>query len=293
MASLPLVAQANRANTAARTAAALDRVQAASAFSEQDFHTQVDSDLGEQMPVSAAAGGVGAYAIGDVGLYYSSNPTYSNKGGKGDMYFVARGGGGIHPNVTGGLYLDAHVSQDVFQYSQLSSLNFSRFNAGGGLDYVFEDLGQLTASVRYEYERYLDGGNLAEFYVNNAVTAALTKQFLLNDTQALQLGAQASISLTAYPSIARRDGYDFWIGWRWRILEPLELQTYYVATLYYYPNEPRTDVTQNVGGSLTYYLTQWARVSASAGFGGNVSTDSYFSYTVVNLGGALSLDFRF
>lgn len=293
MASLPLAAQANRATTAARTAASLDRVQAASSFADQDFHAQAASDLGEQQPVSAAAGGVGAYVIGDTGLYYTSNPTYSSNGGQGDMYFVARGGGGIHPNVSGGLYLDAHVSQDVFQYAQFSSLNFSRFNAGGGLDYVFEDLGQLTASVRYEYERYLDGGSLSEFYVNNAVTAALTKQFLLNDTQALQLGAQASISLTAYPSIARRDGYDFWIGWRWRILEPLELQTYYVATLYYYPNEPRTDVTQNVGGSLTYYFTQWAKVSASAGFGGNASTDSYFNYTVVNLGGALSLDIRF
>ena len=40
---------------------------------------------------------------------------------------------------------------------QFSSLNFNYFNAGGGLDYVFENLGQLTASIRYEYQRYLDG----------------------------------------------------------------------------------------------------------------------------------------
>ena len=74
------------------------------------------------------------------------------------MYFVGGGGAGIRPNLIGGLYLDGHVSEQVFQYAQFSSLNFSYFNAGGGLDYVFENLGQLTASVRYEYQRFLDGG---------------------------------------------------------------------------------------------------------------------------------------
>lgn len=287
-----LQAQATRADTAARTASTLDRVETASTY-KKDFSTQADSDLGERLPVSAASGGFGAYVLGDAGLYYTSNPTLASGGGKGDMYFVARGGGGIHPNISGGLYLDAHVSQEVFQYAQFSSLNFSRFNAGGGLDYVFEDLGQLTASLRYEYERFLDGRQLAEFYVNNAITAGLTKQFLLNDVHSIQMGGHASISITAYPSIARRDAYDFWVGWRWRILPPLELQTFYIVSLYYYPNEPRSDVTQNVGGSLSYYFTPWAKVTAGGGFGGNASTDSYFNYTVVNLGGTLGLDFRF
>jgi hypothetical protein len=292
-AAAPIWAQASRADTASRTAASLERVQSATTFSSTDFSTQADFDLGERQAVSAASGGIGAYVIGDAGLYYTSNPTLASGGSSGDMYFVARGGGGVHPNISGGLYLDAHVSQEVFQYARYSSLNFSRFNAGGGLDYVFEDLGQLTASVRYEYERFLDGRQLAEFYVNNALTAGLSKQFLLNDVHSIQLGVNTAFSLTAYPTYARRNSYDFWVGWRWRIIEPLELQTYYIASLYYYPNEPRTDVTQNIGTTLSYYITTWAKVSAGASFGGNASSDSYYNYTVVNLGGMLSLDFRF
>lgn len=287
-------AQTSRADTAARTAATLGRTQAAQATAATtEYQMQAESDLGEQMPVSAKSGGLGAYLLGDTGLLYTSNPSLANGGGAGDMYFYARGGAGIHPNIAGGLYLDGHVQQEVFQYATFSSLNFTRFNAGGGLDYVFEELGQLTVWVRYEYDRYLDGDTLDEFFVNNSLVTGLGKEFLINDTMAIQAGWQAALSLTAEPSDARRNQYDFWAGWRWRILEPLELQTYYILSLFYYPSGDRVDVTQNVGGSLNFYLTQWARISATASFGANNSTDSYFDYTVVNAGGSLGLDIRF
>ena len=254
---------------------------------------EAEYDLGEQLPVGASGGGFGLYALADTGLYYTSNPSLANGGGRGDMYFFARGGAGARPHIVEGLYLDAHFSQEVFQYAHFSSLNFTRMGAGGGLDYVFDQWGGLTASVRYEYERYLNGGNLKEFYVNNAIQFGLSKEFILNDVHAIQAGWQSAISVAAEPSYARRNEHDFWLGWRWRLADPLELQTYYILSLYYYPGENRTDVTNNVGSALHYSFTPWARLTGSASFGANNSTDSYFDYTVVNLGGALSLDFRF
>jgi len=291
-------AQTSRADTASRTAGTLARSQAAQSTATttavSNYQAQAESDLGEQLPVSAKSGGLGAYLIGDTGLVYTSNPSLSSGGGQGDMYYYARGGAGIHPNLVGGLYLDGHVQQEIFQYATFSSLNFNHFNAGGGLDYVFDQFGQLTAWVRYEYDRYLDGDSLDEFFVNNSLVTGLGKEFLLNDTMAIQAGWQAAISLTAQPTIARRNEYDFWLGWRWRILEPLELQTYYILSLFYYPNDGgRVDATQNVGGSLSLHLTRWAKVTASASFGANNSTNSTFNYTVVNAGGSLGLDFRF
>ena len=172
-------------------------------------------------------------------------------------------------------------------------MNFNYFNAGGGLDYVFEGLGQLTASVRYEYQRYLDSGSLEEFYVNNALTTALYKQFQINDVMWIQTGWLGSFSLTAYPASARRHENDFWLGWRWRILTPLELQTYYILSLFYYPQGGRVDITNNIGAGLSLFVTRWARLTASAGFGANNSTDSFFDYIVVNAGGTLTLDVRF
>lgn len=282
----------SRADTASRTAAGQMRVQAAEGTTG-GLVSEAESDIGERQPVGAAAGGFGAYLIGDAVLSYTSNPYLKNNPGQGDMYFVARGGFGVHPNIAGGLYADAHVTNEVYQYSHFSDLNFYRLSAGGGFDYVFESLGQLTASVRYEYERYLDGGTFSEFYVNNAINVSLAKEFVLNDIHAIQVGWQGSFSVTAIPAVARRNAYDFWVGHRWRIIERLELQTYYVVTIYNYPNDSRTDLTQNVGGTLVYAFTNWARVSANAGFGANNSTNSFFDYTVVNVGGTVGVDIRF
>jgi hypothetical protein len=285
--------QDTRAETAPRTAA-LERAQAAMGVVDLRV-AQAEADLGlqEGIPVAAAPSPLGPYIIGNAGLFYTSNPSLSKDGGRGDLYFVGGGGAGLRPHLAGGLFLDAHVSDLVFQYAQFSSLNFNYFNAGGGLDYVFENLGQLTASVRYEYQRYLDGGTLDEFYVNNALTTALFKQFQIIDTMAIQLGWLGSFSLTATPSSARRHENDFWLGWRWRLLTPLELQTFYILSLFYYPHDSRLDVTQNVGVALTLSLTRWASLTASTGFGANNSTDSFFDYTVVTAGGTLALDVRF
>jgi hypothetical protein len=280
--------QDTRADAASRTAAALGRTQAAT-----EVAAQADAELGTLQPIRPRPSLLGAYLIGNASLYYTSNPSLSNDGGRGDMYFVGGGGVGIRPNLIGGLYLDGHVSDQVFQYATFSSLNFNYFNAGGGLDYVFENLGQLTASIRYEYQRYLDGDTLNEFYVNNALTLGLYKAFQIHDAMWIQTGWLGSLSLDAQPSSARRHEYDFWVGWRWRILTPLELQTYYILSLFHYPQDSRFDVTHNVGAALTLSLTRWARLSAGANFGANNSTESFFDYTVVNVGGTFSLDFRF
>jgi hypothetical protein len=171
---------------------------------------------------------------------------------------------------------------------------FQLFQRRRRTDYVFANLGDLTASIRYEYERYLDGDSLDEFYVNNALTFSLWKEFPLTQNFSLQAGWQAAISLSAEPASARFDEFDFWLGSRWRLLKPLELQTFYILSLFYYPQgDTRTDVTNTVGAALSLDLTNWARLIGSTSFSANNSTNSFFEYTVVNVGGILSLDFRF
>lgn len=290
-------AQDARVNAATRTAS-FEQTQEAAAVSRTvatsgETTDQVDLDLGQQQAVGEGQRSLGIYFSGNSSLYYTSNPSLSETPGRGDMYFVATGAAGIYPNIAGGLYLDAHFTQSVFQYARFSSLDFTVMNAGGGLDYVFQSLGQLTASVRYEYQRYLNGDTLNEFFVNNAITIGLSKQFLLSETQSLQLGWQSAFSVTAYPSSARFNEHDFWIGWRWRLIDPLEFQAYYILSLYYYPSSERTDATNNFGAALNLYITRWLRLTASAGFGVNGSTDPQFNYTTANAGGSLGLDFRF
>jgi hypothetical protein len=150
---------AARTSAASRTAAALDRAQAAPEVAGTSL-VQAEADLGTQELIRERPSQLGAYLIGNTGLFYTSNPSLSNEGGRGDLYFVGGGGAGLRPNVTGGLYLDGHVSDQVFQYAQFSALNFNYFNAGGGLDYVFGGLGShepsnfATVVKRYIKQRF-------------------------------------------------------------------------------------------------------------------------------------------
>ena len=271
----------------------LERAEAATRA--PDVLSQTDADLGELVPVPPKAFGLNPYLIGTAGLNYTSNPQLSNTGGPGELYFVEGGGAGIRPKLIGGLYLEGHLSELVYQYAQLSSLNFNYFNAGGGFDYVFANLGDLTASSRYEYERFLDGDSLDEFFVDHALTFSLYKEFPFNDKFSFQAGWQATISLAAQPAEARFHEFDFWVGSRWWILKPLELQTFYILSLFYYPQgaASRTDLTNTVGAALALRLTSWARLTASTSFSANNSTNSFFAYTVVNAGGTLTLAVRF
>jgi hypothetical protein len=180
----------------------LQRTQAATRAPEQ-YVLQAEADFGELIPARTTAFGLNPYLIGIAGLNYTSNPSLSNNRGRGDLYFVGGGGAGIYPKLVGGLYLDGHVSDLVYQYAHFSSLNFNYFNAGGGLDYVFENLGDLTASIRFEYERYLDGGSLREFFVNNSLTFSLYKDFPLTRNFAFRrAGRRQFRSLPSQPKRA-------------------------------------------------------------------------------------------
>lgn len=186
------------------------------------------------------------------------------------------------------------MTQEVFEYARFSDLDFLKFSAGGGLDWVIPGTDGLTASVKYKYERFLDSGTFDEFFVNNAIDVGLAKEFLLSDIHALQVGWKSSFAVWAEPDYVRRDEHTFWVGWRWRILDPLELQVYDFLSLYYYPNMgSRFDVTNYTGASLNLALTHWAQLSASAGFAVNSSTQSIFNYTAANVGGTLGLAISF
>ncbi len=286
---------AQRQDTAARTAQTLDRTQAAANLDSSTADVeQADTDLGEQQTLETSTGALGLYGSAETGLFYTSNANLTPNNGEGDMYFFARGAAGLRPHLGGGLYLDGFVSQEVFTYARFSSLDFLRFSTGGGLDYVIPGTNGLTASVKYKYERFLDTDSYDEFYVNNAIDVGLAKEFALNDIHAIQVGWKSSFSVYAEPEVTRRDEHTLWVGWRWRIIEPLELQVYDFVSLYYYPNvSGRFDLTNFSGASLNLAVTSWARLSASAGFAVNGSTQSIYNYTAANVGGSLSLNISF
>jgi hypothetical protein len=74
---------AARTSAASRTAAALDRAQAAPEVAGISL-VQAEADLGTQELIRERPSQLGAYLIGNAGLFYTSNPSLSNEGGRGD-----------------------------------------------------------------------------------------------------------------------------------------------------------------------------------------------------------------
>jgi hypothetical protein len=277
--------RAEAARRAVETRQAVVRVDEAVETSE------VDLDLGRQTVI--AAGGLGLYGGAESGLYYTSNPSLNSGGGRGDMYFYARGTAGIYRNLTSQLAVDASVSEDVFQYATFSSLNFSRFQVRTGLDYYFPSI-ELLVSARYTFQRYFDGGSLDAFYTTNTLDFGLSREVTIGDRHAVEVRAGTSLAVDAQPAIARRNRYDVGVGWRWRLVDSVELQSYYLLSMYQFPNESnRFDVTNSLGSRLIVSLTRWAFLTVSADYAVNASTQSVFNYSVATLGGSALVDLRF
>ncbi len=91
--------------------------------------------------------------------------------------------------------------------SRNTSLNFSHFNVGGGLDDIFQDPGQLTVWVRSAYDRSLDPRSFREFFVNNSLVTGLAKEFLITDTMAIPAGTRPAISLTRWAKLSASAGF--------------------------------------------------------------------------------------
>ena len=86
-----LKAQDTRADTAARTVAAAERAQAAT-----EVVAQAEADLGRLEPLRARPM-IGVYLIGNAGLFYTSNPSLSRDGGRGDLYLLAEAASAFAP----------------------------------------------------------------------------------------------------------------------------------------------------------------------------------------------------
>lgn len=283
-----------RADGAQRTADLQDLTSAASTVAPSRAAEPVDEEFGVITDLPKRLSPFAAYAIGQTGLFYATNPNLIPTGGGGDGYYYARATAGMRPHLHKGLYLDANVTQDIFQYFQYSSLNFTRFRAAAGFDYVSKELGGAMASVRYAYSRFLDGRALDEFYVTNDLDLSLSVPLPLSQTHSLQAFALTSLALDTQPAVARRNLYQLVTAWRWQIAPPLTLQSYYSLALFQYPNNgPRLDVTNTVGSSLIVSITRYAQVSLSADYSINSSTNSSFNYSNFTLGGLATLTFLF
>ena len=107
------------------------------------------------------------------------------------------------------------------------------------------------------------------------------------------MGADTNVSLGSNPSAPQRDEFDFYVGYAVSVTRALSLGA--VSRIYVrdYREIDRTDVSEVLALTANYRINKYFSAGAATTFVWSRSTKSVFDYDVANVGGALSLTFRF
>jgi len=196
------------------------------------------------------------------------------------------------PRLTKTLYGEFIASQQLFYYDRLSSFNFTSFDAIAGLVYYLPTYHNLTLRLRYDYNRLMTD-EWDEFFANHSVVVSADMPFRFGRAMQLNLGALANISFAADPSGPQRSDFEAYAGYHVQFSRSFSMDAVGRVLFKKYYEGARNDVSELLAVTADYRVREWLTLSAVSTFAWNQSNHSVFDYSVVNLGGALALTFKF
>ena len=272
------------------------REEAPSPTGTDDTHavaTPNDPDLGEQEILKRSD----SYQPWTVSLAapisYTSNVALSRNNEQGDALFTPGIGVSFVPKIAGTLYATFSVGKQVFFYDRFSELDFASFDARAGLTYTLPRLHNLYLRAEYYYNRLTPTDSLDEFFSNHAIDLGAELPFQIGRAQQISVGTDLSFSVHADPAAPERHDFSAYVGYSVNLTRSLTANAVARLAVRDYVEIDRTDVSGIFALGATYRFTKWLSANAIASFAVNDSNLDVFDYQVGNIGGALSLTFRF
>ncbi|MDX6766205.1 MAG: hypothetical protein SFU85_05400 [Candidatus Methylacidiphilales bacterium] len=254
--------------------------------------TEGDPDLGAQLLLKRNNEYDAFKITASSQVLFTDNVALVKKGAESDAYMVHSAGVQWKPKITETLYAVAGVRQGFFRYDEFDALDFDSLDAGAGLENTWQDLGGVTTSATYNYNRLTEATLGREFFRNHQFIFSADKSFTLSRNLFLFTNASATISLSD-PYDSQRWDYALVGGLYGRITRHWDAQLTYRVALFDYSAQDRTDFNQNVGLNTSYNLAEWAAVGASTNFTFNNSSEPVFDYESINAGGGVYLNVKF
>ncbi len=255
--------------------------------------TPNDPDLGEQEILKRSDSYQPWTVSMSAPISYTSNVALSRNNEQGDALFTPGLGVSFVPKIKGTLYASFSVGKQFFFYDRFSELNFASFDARAGLTYTLPRLHNLYLRAEYDYNRLTPTDSLDEFFSNHAIDLGAEMPFQIGRAQQISAGVDASFSVHADPAPPERHDFSAFIGYSVNLTRSLTANAVARLAVRDYVESDRTDVSGIFALGTTYRFTKWLSVNAIASFAVNDSNQDVFDYQVGNIGGALSLSFRF
>lgn len=261
------------------------------AAAERAVPTPGDLDLGVQLLLKPKVGLRPLRVFATAHGFHTDNVGLSKNGRQSDTYLFSEIGARYEGKLSETISIEATVRQGLFRYDEFRGFNFESLNAGAGLGYKLQALGDITLFGRYNYERLTNDDLANEFFVNHTLSVGGQKSWVWKGDSLLYLG-YASIFGFAEPVTAERDEHGLFGGAQLRLTERLEGDLYYRLALFDFRGGQRA-LNQTIVASLTYRFTQWCELNASLSFVVNRSDRSQFDYEALTTGGGIGLKLQF
>jgi hypothetical protein len=252
-----------------------------------------DADIGEQEILKR----VERYEPFSVSLaapfYYTSNVALVRAGEQSDAVFAPAAGVTYAPRITKTLYAAFTVQRQEFYYDKFTALNFGSFDFRAGLTWILPKAHNLMLRAEYDYNRLTFSNSFNDFFSNHSIFLNAELPFRFGRAQQVSIGADTNLSLSASPSAPQRHEFDVYVGYAVSLTRSLTLGAVGRVFIRDYESVDRTDVSEVLALTANYQITKQFSAGAATTFAWSQSSKSVFDYNVANLGGALSLTWRF
>lgn len=252
-----------------------------------------DSDLGEQAILKRVEKYDPFTLETGVPIYYTSNVALVDRGAVSDVIIAPVIGITYAPKISKTLYGEFTLRQQFFYYQDVSSFNFASFDAIAGLVYYVPKLSNLTLRANIDYNRLTGTDNFDDFFSNYALNLGAEVPIRIGRAQQISFGADANVSLYATPNPPQRNDFGIYVGYSVNVSRNFSLNAAGRLVVRPYDSGGRTDVSEVLALSANYRIRDWLTLSALTTFVANQSNRSAFDYQVFNIGGGITLSWKF
>lgn len=252
-----------------------------------------DIDLGEQVLLTAPERYRSLSLYGGATQFFTSDASLVADDIGADWFTMMQAGVSWTPHLGGGLYAEAVAQQDLFRYAQYSQLSFNSTTLSSGLIYVVRSLGDLSLSARYGWNLLTNASASDRIFDEQVIRLGLQKPWTLAAGHTVWVGTNAAINLAGSPGYALRDQFSGSLIYEGALTSRVSLTGMYQVGYYPFREGGRADWNQFVSGGVTTKIVDWFSVSVLVSGVFNHSNESYYNYSVLNVGGGLNATFRF
>ncbi len=252
-----------------------------------------DEDLGEQLLLTSNAGYQPFTIYGSVTEFFTTNASLVDDGRGADWFNLMQAGVNWLPQLSGNLFGEFTARQDLFRYAKYSELSFNSTNLTGGLIYVIRQLGDLSVYGRYGFTLLTNASANNQLYHEQYLKFGLQKPFILSRAHFVYTGISAHVPLGGAPSEALRDQFVGYLGYQAMLTRSVSASAFYQIGYIPFRDTGRRDWNQILSGSISYNILKYFSASASVSAAFNSSNESYFDYSVLNLGMGVSGNVQF